>query len=820
MKENTVKRIMLLLFAACFALLTILFSFGISFFLTIFIMLTTSIVFLVHKYQITFFKKILLTVLFLLCCTLGYDKGSQVFFQSFVVLGVIGILVWVLIKDPYKKLATKSESSFVSKGSKIEVFKKLVKKPEPYFLGKGSKIEIAGHILEDPLIYVVDSKTYEDFDASLLCLRREIGVPYETTQRTLPYWPCLSNTDSTQVANYIKWLATGKKDTDIELGYVFIYFYGLERRALLDQKDILDVGYEVIRLLGIYGKSGSFRQYATGLLIHLILLGILIPKNKLINAIIDYQEGHLSEAFQIMLLGYLAKDNKPLPVNWALRLAKQDERVIKSVVLNRAYEEFQKLFTIRYNEKYANKLIPQKREQNLRIDYHAASPTLLSGAGFESTIPSADWPSIIGWKKQFAPVVELFNECIEELKAFSRKASMLSEDKSIAFITLPSDLQQELGHPQQKEWDLLLANYADDTSVLTVPIEKIAGLRKIAAKPKLTLVQSAMIAQYVESFGSSIEPDPRYTKRPFQWNDHCAILNLPDKPYLPEGQNYSLVSLIMPLALEVAVASGMFEDKERLIIIEFFQERFLLTRNDRIRLEASIIVHLTNGISLLRIKDKIQSIFEENQRKSIGKFLVMIAGAVAEVCSEEIEALERTFKFLGLRIELVKEYIKELGYAAPELSRLLVKGIKEPQGEVIPSKVTVLDIDKIRKIHDDSIEASKLLIQAMDISATEELNKNLITNQKEKSELQDNSIHNLVALISNHIKPFFEEVITKKEWLNYEINTLARKHNVTVSAALEEINTWSDEHLGDFLIEEGDNIVINIELLDKFGDKR
>jgi hypothetical protein len=808
MRENTVKQILLFLFVAWFILLSILLPIGGALLCTIFPMVITSVLFLIHKYQITFSKRLLITALFLFCCVLGYYKGIQIFFQSFVVLGTVGSLIWIFIKDPDRKL---SEPNTIKPK---EILKKLVTKPEPYFAGKGSKIEIGGYILEDPLIYVVDSQTYEDFDASLLCLRRPIGVPHETNQRTLPYWPYLSNTDSAQVANYIKWLATGKNDPDIELGYVFIYFYGLERRALLDRKDILDVGYEVIRLLEIYGYSGSFRQYATGLLLHLILLGILMPKKKLINALINYQEGHLSEAFQTMLLGYLAKNNMPLPADWAFYLAKQEERTVRSIVLSRAYDEFVKLFTLRYNEKYANQIIPQKSEQSLRIDYHAASPTLLRGIGFESTIPSADWPTIVGWKTQFGPVVKLFNECIEELKAFSRKAATSPEGNSIAFAALPSDLQQELKHPQQMEWDTLLESYANDSKIWLIPIEKIATLNKIDYRPKLSLGQSRLIAQFVESLGSSIEPDPRYTQKPFKWNDHCAILRLPDKPYLPEGQNYSLVSLIMPLAIEVSLANGALEDGERQVIIEFFQERFMLTRNDRLRLDALIGVSLKNGISLFGIKDKIQNIFEEKQRKSIGKFLVMIAGSVDGVCLEEVEALEKTFKSLGLPKELTKEYIDEFGYKTSEPSRLSVKGIKETQGEAIPSKVTILDVDKIRKIREDSIEASKILIRAMEQSASERSNKFAIP-----KEMQNENICNLSNIvISNHIKPFFEEIITKKEWLIDEVNALARKYNVTVSAALEEINTWADENLGDFLIEEGDNIIVNKELLNKFGD--
>ncbi|HBG25602.1 MAG: hypothetical protein A2Y10_04870 [Planctomycetes bacterium GWF2_41_51] len=813
MRENTVKGSLIVLFVSCFILFWILASFSASIYFITFLMGLVSILFLRHKFIITFSKKILLTVLFLICFIIGYEKGMQFFFQSMLVFGVVGVLIWKFIKDPNKGISMKTAFS------SVEIIKKIISKPQPYFLGKGTKIEIGGYILEDPLIYVVDSKTYEEFDASLLCLRQPVGFPQQTNQRTLPYWPSLSNADPNQVATYVNWLATGRKDPNIELGYVFICFYGLERRALVDRKDILDVGYEVIRLLGIYGNSGSFRNYATGLLIHLILLGILMPKRKLITALMNYQEGYLSETFQTMLLGYLSKNNIPLPDNWAFYLAKQDERVVRSVVLTRASEEFQKLFTLRYNEKCANQLIPKSNGHTHWIEYRAASPTLLRGEGFETTVSPAEWPVIVEWKKQFSPVVKLFNDCIEELKAYSRKTARSTIDKSKAFTALPSDLQQELKHPQQDEWDKLLESYSNDSKIWLVPVEKIADLNRITYRPKISLSQSEQIARFVESFGLSIEPDPRYTEKPFQWKDYAAILRLPDKPYLPETKNYALVSVIVPLAIEVSLASGELEEKEQQVIVEFLQERFMLTRNDRLRLDALIEVSLKNEISLLGIKYKIQYLFNEVQCKSIGKFLVMIAGSVSGICPKELEALEKIFvKVLWLSKELVKEFVNELGYTINEAERLSIKGIKGSQGEVIPPRVAILDINKIRKIREESIEASKLLIQAMEQSASEASHSDIAVIKNETVVMQNESIRNISnILISNHIKPFFQEIITKEKWPNDEVNALARKHKVTISAALEEINTWSDENLGDFLIEEGDNLTVNKELLDNFG---
>ena len=58
------------------------------------------------------------------------------------------------------------------------------------------------------------------------------------------------------------------------LGYVFIYFYGLSKGALLliqlkqavDDAEFKSLFDEILRLKGIYGSSRSFSNYATRLL--------------------------------------------------------------------------------------------------------------------------------------------------------------------------------------------------------------------------------------------------------------------------------------------------------------------------------------------------------------------------------------------------------------------------------------------------------------------------------------------------------------------------------------------------------------------------
>ena len=57
----------------------------------------------------------------------------------------------------------------------------------------------------------------------------------------MDYWPNYSAIDSRSRATYLDWLSSGRSDTRYDAGYVFLYFYGLERRVFVDKVHRADV---------------------------------------------------------------------------------------------------------------------------------------------------------------------------------------------------------------------------------------------------------------------------------------------------------------------------------------------------------------------------------------------------------------------------------------------------------------------------------------------------------------------------------------------------------------------------------------------------
>ena len=730
-----------------------------------------------------------------------------------IFLIVIGAIVYFFINMAGK--SSKSKNSDISYEITVSLDygnnkSNFTPKSKPNFLGKGDYLEIGSYIIADPMVYVLKDKAWDGFDASLICTKRSLIEPKEHELHGLSYWPTTFGLNKSQYSYYIQWLANGKKDPNIDLGYVFLYFYGLERRALIDGCDIQEIVNEILRLLNIYDHNRSFVNYSTSLLLYLAQANKYSPDINFYNTLFIKRKGRLSDELKYSMLAYLAHNNTPLPDSWALEFAKQDERSKNSVVAKRAASELLKLFSKRYTQEIKDKAIPKLGKSRKTIEYYAASPSLMRGYGYSNNIPDTYCTSVVGWKRQLASIIQIYDLCIDDLKAYSRNLAGDIPEASIVYESLPLELREEADHPKQDEWDQLLFQYANDEGCCFVPVGKIAEMRSINYREKLTITQSKSIASFIESLGNAVEPDPRYTNKALGWNEEVAIIRLPDDPVIPTTHNYALASLIVPLSLEISLADGTHDQEERQVILRFLKDRFMLNQNESIRLEALLDYYLRNEITLTGLKTKLIKSLNEDQRKNVGKFLVMIAGAVDGICREEIKALEKTFNSLGLEKSEVSCLIGKFGFADISQPSLKIHG-KTDEGEKIPPKQTVLDLERIRQIHSESIEASKILLEAM-----EKYTEDDDVNTSEDKVIPISTLNTQLSF-STELHPFFTDLTKKEIWSLEDINNLAKTHKTTVSAAVEEINCWADESLGDFIIEEGNPFRINKELLSQIG---
>ena len=312
-----------------------------------------------------------------------------------------------------------------------------------YFYGPGTELDLGRGVLKWPLVYATGAAIRGTFDASLIDGTLPVAPPGAPVAEGLPYWPNYYDCSPAQRSHYLGWLLSGKSAPDAELGYVFIYFYGLERRVLVDQADHLPVAQELIRLLPIYGHSNSFRRYAGTLLwltLYLASESSPVPQALLNEAI--KVTGRWNDELLAMCLAVLQAGKRPLPAHVAFLVAQNDPRSSSSVIVRRHREEFEKLFAAKYRKRFADGIVLRASKRPKRIDYRPASGTLLRRLGTADGISVSTMPDTLSISSQFKPIVHSWEESIEELRAFSRAHSSAGGELTAeAYEALPPELR-------------------------------------------------------------------------------------------------------------------------------------------------------------------------------------------------------------------------------------------------------------------------------------------------------------------------------------------------------------------------------------------
>ncbi|MDR2077619.1 MAG: TerB N-terminal domain-containing protein, partial [Rickettsiales bacterium] len=179
----------------------------------------------------------------------------------------------------------------------------------------------------------------------------------------LSYWPSYSTgTSKEQRRAYLTWLANGRCEPVDDIGYVFLFFYGLEQRYFeilvndSPEKEMEQIKNEVRRLLEIYGQDSSFRMYANQFLNYMeanVVPNEDIDLSKFEKYTYFNRETHETPIDLKITLGNLIYRGKPIPVTMALAWLKNPGGYAATfrTPARRCEKEFNELFIQKYQEK-------------------------------------------------------------------------------------------------------------------------------------------------------------------------------------------------------------------------------------------------------------------------------------------------------------------------------------------------------------------------------------------------------------------------------------------------------------------------------------
>jgi len=632
-----------------------------------------------------------------------------------------------------------------------------------------------------------------------------------------------------QRANYLQWLATGKTGPLHDIGYAFVYFYGLERRALIDGKDVNTIIPEVIRLLHQYPESGSFHGYLSRFIAFVATrtgLNHMTPEGFALCFEQALLRGYSEELLAVILCWFYMRD-LPLSARWAFEVARQDIRTSRSVVVDRASEQFQALFVQKYQEKYGEGMRLKVAARERLLEYHPASPSLLEIRYATTGIAPVRIPNVLGIQSQFKSLIQIWAECIEELRSYSR---VLGKGADIttreAYEALPPALRKDVDHPDAPQWQSMASAHASEDGLSLIPLNILAQIQGIEEREKLTPTQSQSLAHTAEDIGFAIVPDARNTGRPYAWSDKVFLFHPEGHPTVRKDSGYHAAACMLELGMTIAGADGTIDQDELEHIEKFLEAQFQLSPDEVRRLEAYGLLLSQTPPTVASQSKQLREALTVDQRALIGKFLVGVAAANGIIDRKEISTLKAVYKALEIESSVLDALLTELRHSATQPVEVQTGKRDTRPGEAIPShertpvEITINDEALIR-IMAETAEVSRILGLALCETENDAVPDDHLTPQPQTPSVMTASSvttlpfseAQLAALDARYYAPL-AELLARSEWSADEIAALAKRHLVMPAGMLDAINTWADETLGDLLIEDGDVYTINLSLVE------
>lgn len=674
------------------------------------------------------------------------------------------------------------------------------------WLSAGESIEVAGENIPIGLIYVGEDKNRRNGPSEPSLINPKLKVArgiVDISERLTSYWPSYDSISPEARRAYLQWLSRGRKAPHANIGYVFLFFYGLERRVFVDAKtdqaaagDIPIIIAEVERLLSIYGKNNSFNNYASRFVDFLRQGQILARRyQKAPPAPLPY--GYEMPVELRIGLGQLAADKQPMPADWALAWVLSDHNVGKRTPVTRCKEAFAQLFCMRYEERYGAGMVLPQNKTRLRLQYNTASaglpPQELDGL---SGIPDVTATSAARKKLQ-----QLVDECTVQLEPYSRYLGRNPDtpDALEGLLQLPVNLWPPTARTALAE---LKQRIGDGMVVMS--FGELAG--RLQSAGSLSREKVLTLARALEFLHIGIEPDVLTGSRTPKSEDNVALFaTQADDGDLRSSPAYSAASVTLDLACAVAAADGDTSPQEIMLLSQHIDSWSHLSGAHRKRLKAHLRLQLNQPPTLQSLKKKLEPLAEPAKRV-VAAFLAHLAQVDGEVSPAEVKLLERVYKTLQLDPQSLYSDLHVASSGSSVGSSQTTPSIPGAS----PSKPVggfALDQERIAQLQRETEQVSALLAQVFVDDKPAEPDDVVV-----EETVEDTS--SICGLDADH-SAFLRVLVSRTEWSHDELEAVASDMELMLDGALEQINDMAFEHFDMPVTEGEDPFEVNPDIMDK-----
>lgn len=466
---------------------------------------------------------------------------------------------------------------------------------------------------------------------------------------TLNYWPSYCDISPNARCAYLQWLASGRRTPETNIGYVFLFFYGLERRALHDAQtedaardELPSIAQEVEALLDVYGEHNSFKRYASAFLEHLQCMPEVFRGRK-----IQLPSERVGDELPMGLrrgLGILAKRGAPVPASWAYAWVTLNPEVRLRMPAVRCATEFKLLFGHRYRQQFGDGMTLKEAKQSIIHTYRPAS----AGMHLEHRIQT-EIPDVCTLRKPQKDLRALTDSVTEELEAYSRLLGKSPQEAGslAAAAILPAELVR--GRPSEVILALVawIKTHGRLSQLPLVETSRLLAFFFPHAPAKVSKKDALLVSAVLGKIKVGLEPDLRFSGISLAQADRLVLFPLPANSPPEASSEYTAATLVLHLASQVVHADGVVTPDEERHLEQQLETAFALCDAERIRLRAHLRYLLANPQSMNGMKKRLQEASVE-MRQAIAECCAAVACAGGGVEPGEIKVLQRIFKTLGL----------------------------------------------------------------------------------------------------------------------------------------------------------------------------
>ncbi len=682
-------------------------------------------------------------------------------------------------------------------------------KPAKWY-SAGQSVSVQGYDITGGLIYVgetlLDRSGYEN-DACLINPRLKVSPaePWDGGDE-MGYWPQYGRISARCRGAYLKWLAGGRSEPEANIGYVFLFFYGLERRLFIDgQQDSVpdeerfEIIQEVNRLLKIYGGNRSFSGYASNLL---AMEWVLYQSDKPVPSYLDFNDRYCSEPFQVVLAKYVSA-GQPIPADVALQWIILHPEFGLRTPARRCTKEFRELFIHRYKQQFSDGLLVKPNKTPLKLEYHAASSSIRG----DLKLKMPDMPNPFILTAPLKKLSTLVEECTIDLEPYSRFLGRKDNDPNslLALALLPKELM--LQSPAVNKVKSYLAQVcANGVGIISVESMYQSFGEKVPLQ--IGKKESESLIGLLEGMGFGMAPDIRFHNMKPALDGKVVIFRNGHGVDFRPSREYRTLGTILRFGAMVSQIDEDLSPAEEAILQSLIYDNRDLTEVEKESLRAFLHWCLNTPQGTAGIKQMLADV-SPAEKTAISHILISVAYADGRIDPKEIKHLEKLYSTLGLNKEQVTSDLHTLAAANEPITVGLRDpdssfSIPKPKLDPVNSKGFNLNEELIR-IREEETRQVKGVLEGIFSDQDEEALE--IGTSMSVSE----SANPLSALDQAH-QNLFHRLLKQETWDRSSLQDLCKELGLMVDGAMEVLNEWTFDNANAPLIEDGDPVFVDVNL--------